>query len=725
MSTVKVVVRKSGQVIETVARPLREAEGGPAVVYRRRFWRYAAGSIDLDSRPLAPDEGNGRPAGSAQEERSEPRAVPATDDAGDREAIRTASAGVRMLVEAGPGTGKTEMAAQRIAGLIRAGLSPGQLLVLSFSRSAVRTLTRRLSRVAGPEDRVLEELRHVSIRTFDSWVFRMLRLLGGTPSALLAREHDANIAELTALIAGSRRDDVRALAGDRRHLIVDEFQDLPGVRGELVLALLELLAPPGHPGCGFTILGDPAQAIYGFAARNTAGAVFPGPAEYWKRVLSAYGAGLDVRTLRRNYRANAPLAGLSAKLRGVLLGPRPDEEKLRVIRESIAALPAPTQPIGPDWMLNGDAGNRAVLTRTNGEALRVMQKLFGSEVEGPMIPVRLRAGGHALLPPAWIATLLRRLRSPEPTRSQFTKIYAHVTGQGDMATHLKSLLPPEDVAWARLARASGAAEDTSSISVSDLRARLNWPDAFPDDQPSGEEGVIISTIHQSKGMEFDIVTILDARDDDGAPGEDSEAPAKTSAGEEASVGYVAITRAGGVLERMDGDAIHPPPRSRKFQGERQRLCHWRAGWVNLEMGLRGDLDPFGFVNPVLHDGAAGVESLQEFLLENARRLEGHKVMLCKQMAHGKALWNVHLQRGSSPDRLIGRTAHQLTYDLMRLLSEKGYSLPKTIMNLRIAGVGTVTSEAEFELEEPDRSSRLWLGVSLFGMGDFKPLRKKS
>ena len=191
------------------------------------------------------------------------------------------------------------MAAARMASLVRTGLSPGQMLVLSFSRSAVRNLTDRLVRLRGTDDQVLEELRHVSIRTFDSWTFRILRLIGHPAPTLLARRHDDNIGELTSLIKGRQRDRIRALIGDRRHLIVDEFQDLPGVRGELVLAVLDLLSPPGQPGVGFTILGDPAQAIYGFAATKT-GRKFPTPAEYWKSVADAYGAELDVVTLTHN-----------------------------------------------------------------------------------------------------------------------------------------------------------------------------------------------------------------------------------------------------------------------------------------------------------------------------------------------------------------------------------------------------------------------------------------
>jgi hypothetical protein len=240
-----------------------------------------------------------------------------------------------------------------------------------------------------------------------------------------------------------------------------------------------------------------------------------------------------------------------------------------------------------------------------------------------------------------------------------------------------------------------------------------------------EEDVIVTTIHQSKGMEFDVVTVLDTgRDEDGDDGNEGDLE-EQSAAEEASVGYVAITRAGRALTRIDRDGLFQPLHSREFQNNRRRLCCWRGGWVNLEMGLRGDIDPFGFVDPALHGGAGGVEALQEFLLSNARRLEGHKVMLCKHAEDGKVTWRVHLQNGRAPDRVIGRTAPQLTFDLLHLLNGKGISLPRTIMNLRIAAVGTVTSGAEFPLEEPDQSSRLWLGVSLFGTGDFQTPKKRS
>ena len=645
------------------------------------------------------------------------------DDEQNRNALRTAGSTARMLVEAGPGTGKTEIAAHRVADLLKSGLSPGQILVLSFSRSAVRTLTRRLSRISGGEDTVLEELRHVSIRTFDSWAFRMLRRLGIPAPLLLSRSHDENIAELTRRMGSPQRDAVRTLIGDRRHLIVDEFQDLPGVRGELVLALLDLLFPPRSSGSGFTILGDPAQAIYGFAA-FVEGREFPTASEYWKRVVASYGSELELCTLSRNFRASEPLAEFSARLRSVLLSRCSDNEKLRIVREAVSELAPPSEPPSPAWLRGETSGSRAILTRTNGEAVRVLQALLGRDSQRPDTPVRLRAGSHASLPPAWVAALLRRCQSPGVTRSRFRRIYEFLAQRWDESARTNLGLPSEDTAWSRLARASHAPEESGEIQISTLRDRLSWPDAFPDDQLVGEEGLVVTTIHQSKGMEFDIVTVLEAGRDEAGLGNEPDDSTDPAALEEANVHYVAVTRAGRDLNRLDGRDLHEAPRSRTFGNGRERLFWWRNGWLNMEMGLRGDLDPFGFVDPALHGGAAGTEAHQDFLLRNASTLEGHKVMLCMHADNGRVVWHVHLQEGKAPDRLIGRTASQLTFDLLHVLREKGYALPRIIMNLRIAGVGTVTSNAEFPLEDPDRTSRLWLGVSLFGTGDFRTFRRR-
>ena len=319
--------------------------------------------------------------------------------------------------------------------------------------------------------------------------------------------------------------------------------------------------------------------------------------------------------------------------------------------------------------------------------------------------------------------MLGPLRSPELARSQFGRIYDHVVRQWDESTCQSLGLPEKTVLWARLCRASGTAEDATGIRISELRSRLGWPDAFPDEQLFGQDGFLVSTIHQSKGLEFDIVTVLQTS----RSGEDYVAGAGSdhlSVEEEANVHYVAVTRAGRELNRLNSRDLGAVPTRRTLSGGRERLCNWRSGWMNVEVGLRGDVDPFGFVDPGLHGGTEAISMVQEHLLKGVRTLQGHKVMLQKRLYDGKALWNIHLQTSDGLGLLIGRTAHQLTRDLLHMLHDRGFGLPNLIFNLRIASVGTVTSEGEFPLEDPYRTSRLWLGVSLFGTGDFKTVRKK-
>jgi hypothetical protein len=321
--------------------------------------------------------------------------------------------------------------------------------------------------------------------------------------------------------------------------------------------------------------------------------------------------------------------------------------------------------------------------------------------------------------------MLRKLRAATLTRSQFSRIYALFASEWDEDTRQTLGTPPDGAAWTRLAVASGAPEDATTIELAELRRRINWPDSFPDDQQVWDDGLIVTTIHQSKGLEFDIVTVLDGgqeEEDDENEEEPTDQEKAEEAGEEANVAYVAVTRAGLELNRITPGQLYKAPTNWLFSNGRRRLCYWRRGWINMEMGQRGDLDPFGFVDPALHGDASAVNDLQAFLLRGARGLDGHKVMLRKHSVSGKVLWHIHLQEASGLGRLIGRTAPQLTFDLLHILHNRGYSLPNTIMNLRIAAVGTITAEGELALEEPDRSSRLWLGVSLFGTGDFKTFK---
>lgn len=726
MESVTIDVERDGYVIVSIERPLHQFEGRPAVRYKRRLWlvedgvlRLERGPIDERGNPIKTVEREPEPNSKVLQVKDHITVEDPVDDSDVRQRIVDAPPSVRMMVEAGPGTGKTEMAARRLERLVSKHLLPSEILVLSFSRSAVRTLTRRFSRIECDE-RVVEELRFLSVLTFDSWAFRMLRRLGHEPSQLLRNGHDANIKLLVEAALGPKAEVLRQLIGNRKHLIVDEFQDLPGVRGDLVLALLNLLAPPTEDGFGFTVLGDPAQAIYGFATgARPDGSEYPTLREYWDEIESRYAGSLQVEVLRRNYRAGSDLAQLSARLRKVLLSDKPPEDRLKTVLAAIAGLPESAEPLSPAFVEGADEGSRAILTRTNGEALQVLRALVGQSVAGSPLPIRLHAGHCALLPPAWIAGLLSPLRANTLQRSQFNRIYSHLCNEWPEETQGALGLPSEEAAWDRLANASGRASEDAAIVLDDLRERLFWPDAFPDDQAVLDQGIVITTVHQSKGMEFDFVTLLEGPEAaDDIDDEDQDDP-----GAAASLAYVGITRAGEDLDRVPHRQIHRPLYQKEFRGARRRLFnHWR-GWMNIEIGLPRDIEPTGFIVPELHGGAEAVADLQQFLLENARTLEGRKVVLCKQVVDDEAFWLIHLQElDNSIGRLLGHTATQLTRDLLDVLHPR-YILPGRIFNLRISSVGTVCGASAAAPLSTEGASRLWLGVGLFGSGDFKPKRR--
>src|SRR5688572_23477597 len=162
-----------------------------------------------------------------------------------------------QLVSAGPGAGKSAVACQRIAYLIDEGLPASRILLASFTRTAVAELRDRIVSYAVAGDRA----RNVRISTIDSHAWS---LRSGFDDEILPRavgdgSYDLNIARTVELLR-HRQPDLCDYLGRLEHLIIDEAQDVLGVRADLIVEILRCLPES----CGVTILADHAQAIYGF-----------------------------------------------------------------------------------------------------------------------------------------------------------------------------------------------------------------------------------------------------------------------------------------------------------------------------------------------------------------------------------------------------------------------------------------------------------------------------
>ena len=136
-------------------------------------------------------------------------------------------------------------------------VAPGsEILVLSFTRAVVREL-----RVADATERGTGAPGQTGRRSTPSRP-GCLRELPESEVPPIWRDagYDGRIAIATSAIAAGGEAATRS-SRSYRHVFVDEIQDLVGVRADLVHEILRHVE-------GFTVLGDPAQAIYEYQVRD-------------------------------------------------------------------------------------------------------------------------------------------------------------------------------------------------------------------------------------------------------------------------------------------------------------------------------------------------------------------------------------------------------------------------------------------------------------------------
>ncbi len=200
----------------------------------------------------------------------------------DQRRIVTAGEDRSMLVLAGPGSGKTRVVVHRCAWLLRVRRVPtAAILVLCFNRSAALELRTRLRALVG------DDANGVLVQTYHGMA---ARLVGRSPASELdagANESkvfdallDLAIAQLEPTAAASRGSPDGGDAGDDdlrerlllgfRHILVDEYQDIDEKQYRLVSAIAGRTLQDRERKLTVLAVGDDDQNVYQFRGSNVA-----------------------------------------------------------------------------------------------------------------------------------------------------------------------------------------------------------------------------------------------------------------------------------------------------------------------------------------------------------------------------------------------------------------------------------------------------------------------
>lgn len=481
----------------------------------------------------------------------------------------------RILVNAGPGTGKTHTVIERLKFLAKKedDISPEGVFVLCFSRSAVRVINDRLDAAIKTREIPLTA-KQFNIATFDSFATWFLRE-DDSKFDFSGLNYDERISRFISLFKRNPAD----LQNVIDYLIIDEVQDLVGVRATLVKTLLE------HVMHGFLLLGDECQAIYDYQITDPDEM---NAAKLYEWVEKYFGQNLREYELTHNHRNEGRIGDSLKELRAAMLF-RPFNGQKSATEELFNLYNLNDMDV--DEILECCANTnetQAILSWSNGDAYRQSSDLYS--MVNKSFDHRILTGARRLSYRREIVDILAGYTNPNISYRKFLELAKAKNINEDAAQSL----------WEGFSKVLD--DDALEIDLKALRSLMVSERRVADVLLCPETATLtISTIHKAKGKEYDTVLI--------------NRSGEISKGDDVKVYYVAMTRAKNELVIKPRISRHQDRRM-----ESGRFVEINQGKIKrLELGIDDDIDPIGFI------AGDNVEKRQEYIASCVKQGDPIKV----------------------------------------------------------------------------------------------------
>ena len=457
-----------------------------------------------------------------------------------------------VLVLAGPGSGKTRVLVHRIAYLIRVRReAPDRILALTYNRHAAVQVRQRLNDLIGTD------ARGINVMTCHALALRILGI------SFADRSNDPNQVDFDEILQQATellRVDAETstfvsreqMIGRLTWILVDEYQDIGQEEFEFISALTGRTLAEEDSRLNLFAVGDDDQNVYSFKGASV---------EYIRRFRQDYRARLDY--LVENYRSTANIIDAANRCINVTQERLKRDQTLRVDASRESHSP------GGSWEVRDTIakGRVQILNTTGGRltqavvALDELQRLSKLDRDW-------RWDSCAIISRNWddlssVASVCRardipfQIGNEQPGsfwRVRETRMFLKaLEGRGPTASvaTLNTLLKPESESpWGQLLSQAldellFEEKDAAVLSVSYIK---NWLGEWSHEIRRRQTGLLLSTAHSAKGLEFDHVAILDGKWNGNNDGEDVDAPRRLF--------YVSMTRAKQTLSMVSVKDTH-------------------------------------------------------------------------------------------------------------------------------------------------------------------------